>query len=201
MSLTRLAVAGVSAAAVALSGSWIAGYAQRPSDSEFKPIIEADVPTGFPQYTPVGRIEVKRYPEYRMARADGGNSFWTLFMHIKKNKIQMTAPVQLDYDAGTSTPPRESAMAFLYGDPELGKAGRQGRVNVVDVSAMDVVSIGVRGKRTRSKVADARQQLMSWLERSTVYTASGDLRVMAYNSPFIPRDRQFFEVQIPVRTI
>lgn len=199
MSYVRLALAGVSAAAVALTGSWLVGYAESPSDGEFKPIMEAELPAGFPDYTPVGRIEVKRYPDYRMARAEGGNSFWTLFTHIKRNKIEMTAPVQLDYGSPTSTSPRESAMAFLYGDPDLGSTGKEGRVNVVDVSAQDVVSVGVRGTRTREKVAAAKQQLTRWLERSKIYTADGDLRVMAYNSPFIPRDRQFFEVQIPVR--
>jgi hypothetical protein len=89
-------------------------------------------------------------------------------------------------------------MAFLYGDPDLGSTGRQGRVDVVDVKAKEVASIGVRGTRTREKVAAAKQQLLTWLEQSKTYTADGDLRVMAYNSPFIPRDRQFFEVQIPV---
>jgi hypothetical protein len=199
MSISRLALAGVSAAAVALTGSWLVGYAETPSDNEFKPIMEAELPTGFPPYTPVGRIEVKRYPVYRMARAQGGSSFWTLFMHIKRNNIEMTAPVQLDYGSAAATSPRESAMAFLYGDPRLGNTGKQGRVSVTDVPATEVVSIGVRGKRTRDKVAEARQKLVAWLEQSSDFTADGDLRVMAYNSPFVPRDRQFFEVQIPVR--
>jgi hypothetical protein len=161
--------------------------------------MEAPLPSGFPTYTPLGRIEVKSYPAYRMARAEVGNRFWTLFTHIKRNEIEMTAPVQLDYGSPSGSAPRESAMAFLYADPALGSAGRQDRVNVIDVAASDVVSIGVRGTRTQEKVAVAREQLLQWLQQSSEFTAAGDLRVMAYNSPFIPRDRQFFEVQIPVR--
>jgi hypothetical protein len=199
MSYIRLALAGFSAAAMAVTGSWITGYAESTSPSQFKPILEAELPAGFPEYTPVGRIEVKRYPDYRMARAEGGNSFWTLFMHIKSNKIEMTAPVQLDYGSPASTFPRESAMAFLYGERDLGRTGRQGRVRVIDVPTEEVVSIGVRGTRTTDKVAAAKAELLTWLQQSQVYTVDGDLRVMAYNSPFIPRDRQFFEVQIPVR--
>jgi hypothetical protein len=30
------------------------------------------------------------------------------------------------------------------------------------------------------------------------WIAAGPLRIMAYNSPFVPRDRNFFEVQMPV---
>lgn len=33
------------------------------------------------------------------------------------------------------------------------------------------------------------------------YEQSGPVRVMGYNSPFVARDRQFFEVQIPVREV
>ena len=33
------------------------------------------------------------------------------------------------------------------------------------------------------------------------YEQVGAVRVMGYNSPFVPRDRQFFEVQIPIREL
>jgi hypothetical protein len=167
------------------------------SDEDFEPTMEAPFPDGFPNYTAVGRIEVKSYPAYRMAKADSG--FWTLFSHIKRNKVEMTAPVQLDYEANGSEAPRESAMAFLYGSPDMGTAGPSGRVTVIDVPADEVVSIGVRGVRSQGKVAAARESLLKWLDNNEMYTTAGDLRVMAYNSPFVPRDRQFFEVQIPVR--
>ena len=41
---------------------------------------------------------------------------------------------------------------------------------------------------------------MKWLdENKGDYVAVGPLQVMGYHSPFIPRDQNFFEVQIPVK--
>jgi hypothetical protein len=201
MNFFRVTGVGVVSAAVALSALWRFGWADAPSDEEFQPIVEAEQPEGFPGYTPVGRIEVKRYPAYRLARAEGGGSFWTLFRHIKRNKIAMTAPVQLDYAPTDGQQPREKSMAFLYGSPDLGNPGQAGNVSVVDLPPSTVVSIGVRGARTDQKVRAAQLQLREWVESQRQFVTDGDLRVMAHNSPFVPRDRQYFEVQIPIRKI
>ncbi len=64
---------------------------------EFKPLAEAKLPQGFPTYTPVGTIEVKHYPAYRMATSSG---FWPLFLHIQSKGIAMTAPVEVQYKPG-----------------------------------------------------------------------------------------------------
>jgi len=171
-------------------------------DTEFKPIVEAKIPEGFPPYTPVRDVQIKRYPAYRKAEADpnAGRAFWTLFSHIKKNDIAMTAPVEMSYDEGQR--PREGSMAFLYGSPGLGQAGRQGSVEVIDVPPMVVVSTGVRGPRTTESVADARDLLKTWLETNKErYASDGQMRVMAYNSPFVPRNRNYFEVEIPIRPL
>ena len=66
------------------------------TDLEFEPLIEADLPEGFPAPTPVREVELKTYPVYRIARADmkdgsDNGAFWQLFQHIKKNDIPMTA--------------------------------------------------------------------------------------------------------------
>jgi hypothetical protein len=170
----------------------------------FEPIMEAERPRGFPGPTPVEDIELKRYPSYRMARteADSGGAFWTLFLHIKKNDIAMTAPVELGYGPADASRPRQASMAFLYGDRELGTTGRMGNVRVVDVPAMTVVSIGIRGPRTPDKLTSARDRLVDWLDaHGDRFTAAGELRVMGYNSPFVPPKRSYFEVQIPVREI
>jgi hypothetical protein len=199
MNLFRITGFGVVSAAVALSALWRFGWADTPSDEEFQPVVEAEQPEGFPGYTPVGRIEVKRYPAYRLAKAEGGGSFWTLFRHIKRNKIAMTAPVQLDYASDDGQRPRETSMAFLYGSRDMGSPGQSGSVSVVDLAPATVVSIGVRGARTDEKVLAARSKLRAWLESQQEFVADGDLRVMAHNSPFVPRDRQYFEVQFPIR--
>ena len=174
--------------------------AEASEGEEFKPIKEAEMPKGFPGYTPVGQIEVKRYPAYRKASASGMAEFWTLFQHIKENNVAMTAPVEMDYGDPRATKSKERSMSFLYERPDQGATGRQGSVEVVDVPAMTVVSIGCRGARTAAAIAEAREKLVKWLdEKKGQYVASGPMRVMGYNSPFVPRDKNFFEVQISIK--
>jgi len=170
----------------------------------FEPIMEAELPRGFPGPTPVQEIELKEYPGYRMAQTEAasGGAFWTLFLHIKKNDIAMTSPVEMGYGPVGERRPRQSSMAFLYGNPELGTTGEMGNVRVVDVPAMTVVSLGMRGPRTPDKLTSARDGLVDWLDaHGDRFTAAGELRVMGYNSPFVPPNRSYFEVQIPVREI
>jgi hypothetical protein len=162
----------------------------------FEPLSEAALPEGFPTYTPAGAIEVKQYPARRLAKADG---FWTLFRHITTNDIAMTTPVQMDYSADDQGRVRQRSMAFYYGSGELGEAGRQGAVEVVDDQPQWVVSLGVRGWSTRESIADAKSRLEAWLKRHPEYEIDGDLRVMGYNSPMVRGGRQFHEVQLPVR--
>jgi hypothetical protein len=91
-------------------------------------------------------------------------------------------------------------MSFLYEKPDQGDAGKQGAVEVSDVPAMTVVSIGCRGNQTTAAIAEAREKLMKFLDdKKDEHTVAGPLRVMGYNSPFVPRDKNFFEVQIPVK--
>jgi hypothetical protein len=171
-------------------------------DTAFEPVAEAPLPQGFPAYTPVGKIEVKNYPAYRKAETSGRLAFWTLFEHITSANIPMTAPVEMTYQADAPPVGRERSMAFLYPDTSSGSTGRKGAVEVVDVPAATVVSIGMRSGRSEAALVEAEQRLRAWLEQHrNCYESSGPLRVMGYNSPFIPRDRQFFEVQIPIRKV
>jgi hypothetical protein len=168
----------------------------------FKPIVEADLPEGFPTYTPVGQIEVKKYPAYRKAETSGRVAFWSLFNHIKENQIAMTAPVEMTLRSEEANRLSEQSMAFLYGNPAMGTPGRHGTISVSDMPDMTVVSIGVRGTRTGEAVNEAHERLQRWLkENRDQYITAGPVRVMGYNSPFVPRDRQFFEIQIPIKEI
>ncbi len=172
------------------------------SGEDFHPIKEAEMPKGFPPSTPVGDIEVKHYPAYRKATASGVDEFWRLFGHIKQNNLQMTAPVEMDYGDPKAAKNSESSMSFLYERPDQGATGKQGSVNVVDVPPMTVLSIGCRGPRTAPAVNDAKQKLLKWLaEKKADYVTDGSMRVMGYNSPFVPPDKNFFEVQIPIRPV
>ena len=198
--LLPLAIAIITAPLAALLATF--AHRAQADDKEFRPIIEAEMPAGFPQYTPVREVQVKRYPAYRKAQAVAGKGggFWTLFSHIKQNDIAMTSPVEMPY--ADREPPNQGNMAFLYGRADMGLPGRQGSVEVIDVPPMVVASTGVRGPRTAESLAEARDRLNAWLEANEEqYSADGPLRVMAYNSPFIPRDRNYFEVEIPLRPI
>ncbi|TWT76890.1 SOUL heme-binding protein [Posidoniimonas polymericola] len=162
----------------------------------FVPLGEAKLPEGFPTYTPVGMIEVKRYPKQRMAMA---KQFMTLFGHISTNGIAMTAPVQMEYEASAAGRPQQQSMAFFYASPEIGKPGERGAVTVVDREPTEVVALGVRGGVGSQVIEDANARLERWVADQSKYEVSGPLRVMGYNSPMVGRKNQFHEVQLPLK--
>ncbi|MGC6488048.1 MAG: heme-binding protein [Planctomycetota bacterium] len=168
----------------------------------FRPVDEAEVPKGFPVFAGLDEIELRTYPAYRMARTamkgSGSNgAFWPLFNHIKDNGIAMTSPVQMDYDDDGE---RAASMAFLYGDPSMDPSKVADNVEVVDVPAATVLSIGANGYERKGRVAAMEQRLRDFV-RSTrgAWVVAGPLRTMAYNSPMVRGDRRYFEVQLPVR--
>ena len=169
----------------------------------FKPRVEAPVPTGFPAPTPVGVVEIKKLPVYRMAKVAnsglGGNNFFTLFNHIKKNNIEMTAPVEMTMTEknGKYT---ESSMAFLYQETTLGKVGPQGNVAVLDTKECMVASIGMRGSPSSENIESARRWLLEKIKTTPeAYEIAGELKVMGYNSPFMPEKLRYYEVQLPLK--
>lgn len=166
----------------------------------FQPLMEAELPRGYPAPGPLGEIRIKQYPAYRMAVSESGSTaFWSLFSHIKRHDIPMTAPVEMSYGKADASRPTEQSMAFLYSDPDIGQTGSDGNVEVVDAEPVTVVSIGLNGSRSETRIEQARDQLLNWLAESSQYEVAGPMRVLGYNSPFVPRDRKYWEVQIPVR--
>ena len=164
-------------------------------NAQFEPRSEASLPAGFPAPGPVGRVMVKRYPSYRAARADGGGAaFWTLFQHIKKNKVEMTAPVEMTMDEGM----RERDMAFLYETTEQGSAGQDGSVRVLDLKPIEVMSIGMRGSRGEDDLARAKAAVERRMQEDGL-EAAGAWRVLGYNSPMVPVSQRYWELQIPIR--
>ena len=90
-------------------------------------VKSAPLPERWPELTPIGKVEVKTYPDYRAATvtsvhpadAEVGPMFMTLFDHIKQNDIAMTAPVDMGYEAvansGTDdTPTRPDGSAVSH---------------------------------------------------------------------------------------
>jgi hypothetical protein len=175
-------------------------------DLAFTPVKEADLPQGFPGFAAVDEVELRDYPAYRMVRTTmrGGamGAFWPLFRHIESHGIAMTTPVQMDWTApGNDERQRAQTMAFLYGSKDLGATGVDGKVEVVDVPAVTVLSIGARGSDSTQAVAHLQQRLEQWLAGQSTWVRAGALRTMGYNSPSVFGDRRYFEVQLPVRRV
>ena len=169
----------------------------------FKPKVEAPVPAGFPAPSPVGVVEIKKLPVYRMAKVAnsglGGNNFFTLFNHIKKNKIEMTAPVEMTM-AEKNGKYTESSMAFLYQETTLGKVGPQGNIAVLDTKECMVASIGMRGSPSSENIESAKRWLIEKIKNAPeAYEIAGELKVMGYNSPFMPEKIRYYEVQLPLK--
>ena len=168
------------------------------ADDAFEPRMEAPLPEGFPGPGPVGRVVVKEYPRYRAAQAAGGmGAFWTLFNHIKRNEIAMTAPVEMavtDMHGQFAT----TQMAFLYESTAQGETGKQGSVEVADLPPARVVSIGLRGPLGKDKLAAARKAVEERAAREG-WVRHGGWRLMGYNIPMVPEADRFYELQLPVR--
>lgn len=180
-----------------------AGLSAAADTLAFKPLLEDPLPAGFPPPSPAGEIRVQRYPAYRMAQTVGGTdgtAFFTLFGHITKQKIAMTVPVEMGFEPAGGGLERKS-MGFLYRTPDMGRLGKDGQaMEVVDVPAQAAVSIGLAGRLTPAAQAEAKARLDAWLAaHADRHTPAGPVRVFGYNSPAVPAERQYAEVQIPVR--
>ncbi|MHC4861768.1 MAG: heme-binding protein, partial [Planctomycetota bacterium] len=122
----------------------------------------------------------------------------------KRNKIAMTAPVEMTMEQGEDGSLAQKRMAFLYGEPEMGRKGRDGRVEVMDLEPMKVLSVGIRGPMSDDKVRDAREAILARLSAGAregdALRRAGDWRLMGYNSPMVPSEKRFWELQLPVET-
>lgn len=167
--------------------------------SSFKPIIESNLPKGFPEPGPVNQVVLKEYPAYRAAQADSSgqsSTFMKLFYHIKKSGISMTAPVEMQLD--TEGQSRKN-MAFLYANQNIGSTGEKGNgVEVVDLPAQAYLSIGIRGSESKQKIAEAIEKIEAYLLEKNQWEVTGEPRLLGYNSPMVPRENRYWEVQLPV---
>ena len=171
---------------------------------------EAKLPKGFPPPGPVGQVIVKDYPEARAAvvhsaavgkEADEGRMFRSLFNHIKSHEIAMSAPVEITWSPSPekNADAEPVAMAFFYGEPNIGQPGSDGTVEVLDMHPLKVVSVGVRGSYNREHFGAALDQLHAWLAaHPSKYIVTGPPRYLGYNSPFVPWFLRYGEVQLPI---
>jgi hypothetical protein len=159
-------------------------------------VSEAPLPQGWPQPGPYDQVSEKSYPAYRAAFTTGKGetgSFWTLFMHIKKNDIPMTAPVEMAMQPGEEELKRAN-MAFLYQSDQVGQTGAAGRsVEVRDVPAGKVLNYTWQGPDSKANVAKARAALEAELAQRKL-TAT-QFRLLGYNGPGTPRAKATWELQ------
>jgi hypothetical protein len=159
-------------------------------------VSEAPLPEGWPQPGPYNLVSEKTYPAYRAAFTTGkgeSGSFWTLFMHIKRNDIPMTAPVEMEVKPSDSGLDR-AGMAFLYQNDQVGQTGAAGRsVEVRDVAASKVLSYTWQGSDSKANQATARAALEAELTTRKLTAAS--YRLLGYNGPGTPRAKATWELQ------
>ena len=176
--------------------------------------IESPLPAGYPEPTPPGAIDIKRYPTVRRAEyVSSGNAgmgmnmgFFPLFNHIKDNDIAMTSPVEMDYrdmfEPGTGKQaPKESmswTMSFLYRTKDLAPTGKDGKVVITDHPELMVLSIGMNGPYGTGVVEKGLQKLNAWLAEHPEWKVAGDPRAFHYNGPYISNRVKWSEVQLPV---
>lgn len=196
--------------------------------------IDTALPTGYPLPTPPGAMELKRYPSVRRAEQGGkgemssgmNGAFWPLFAHIQRNKIAMTAPVDMDLhwmrdrvngaeapatggEQATASQERWT-MSFLYRTADLRETGTEGTVRIVDVEPMTVISIGLDGRglgmsragmvQGREAAVDAAiEKLNAWLDAQAEWVPYGSPRLCGYNDPSVRPANQWWEVQIPIK--
>jgi len=168
----------------------------------------APEPEGWPELTPVGEVEVKQYPAYRAALVAQGDidgqgmqpMFTTLFDHIKRRDIPMTAPVDMGY-AGVNDTLRMTSMAFLYRRPDRGEVGSDGAVRVEDLPPRLFASVGVRGGYHTDNFRKGLALLEAWLSANPAWEVAGPARYLGYNGPFVPSFARYGEVQLPVAAV
>ncbi len=171
-------------------------------------IEEGPLPEGFPPPGEVGKVIEKIYPLCRTYSAEGNNAFMRCFAYLSKQKHEMTAPVIMDYqrrvDSADAKPPTDSnvmdvaRMHFVLADLSLDKPKQEGPVVVADMAQMRVLSIACQGEMTPRELEAATRKLDTEIAMRSDVVAVGPQRVLGYNSPMVPRDKQYWEVQVPI---
>lgn len=159
-------------------------------------VNEAPLPDGWPKPGPYNQVSVKSYPAYRAAFTRNrwqSFGFWTLFGHIKKHDIPMTAPVEMTMKK-SGDQIAMSTMAFLYRNDKVGAVGADGRkVEVRDVPAAKALSYTWQGENNQANVTKAKTAIEAALAQRKLGTKQ--FRLLGYNGPATPRNKRTWELQ------
>lgn len=180
--------------ALALSVS-CTSHGQAPPAAAPAYVSEAPLPEGWPTPGPYDQVTRKTLPAYRAAFAKNGGrgtSFWTLFLHIQKNNIPMTSPVEMSMTENQENLEMAS-MAFLYQNDKVGKPGATGAVEVKDVPKADVLSYTWQGTDSKENVAKAKAAIDASLAEKKL--TLDRYRLLGYNGPSTPRNKATWELQ------
>lgn len=160
-------------------------------------VDEAPLPEGWPKPGPYNEVALKSYPEYRAAfTAEGGESraFWTLFSHIKKRDIPMTAPVEMTMEPEARGGMKSNSMGFLYQNTGVGEPGKDGeKIEIRDVPAGRSLSYAWQGPDNEENIRKAKAALDAALAAKNL-EATG-FRLLGYNGPRTRRAKQTWELQ------
>lgn len=153
--------------------------------------------------TGVGVCELKELPAGKIlvARSNrpyfsGGNQlFGRLFRYIQSNRIPMTAPVEAGMEPGT--------MVFYVDKASSARTDLASTrdVELKDVPARTVASVGIRGSYTQGAYDANLARLREWLASRPELEAAGEPYAVYWDSPFVPGFMKRSEVHIPVRKV
>ena len=159
-------------------------------------VPEAPLPEGWPQPGPYDKVAEKKYPGYRAAFTNGSSStipFFTLFAHIKRKGIPMTAPVELSMSQKDGSL-KQSSMAFLYQNGKVGQTGPDGtKVEVRDVPGFKALAYTWQGGDTKENIARAKAALDA--ELLSTKRSAKEFRMLGYNGPGTPGAKRTWELQ------
>ena len=150
--------------------------------------------------TPVGKIVVLDLPPRTALETTSGEPYFSssdgmfrrLFGYIQKNNIKMTTPVEVDINPGK--------MRFFVGSKDTQRKGvGDQNVNVTNLKARKVLSIGVRGGYTEGNFITNKKKLLKWLRNNSDYKAAGKAYAVYWNGPFMPGFLKRSEIHIPIR--
>jgi hypothetical protein len=179
---------------------------QTPPQSPPGYVAEAPLPEGFPLPGEPGKVIEKSYPRARSYSASGRGAFMKCFAYLSKNKHEMTAPVVMEYDneagveaKGDDMPVPVTRMHFLLEKISQDEPRTEGDVTVADMAELHVLSIASQGRMTAERIKELEEKLRGHLAARADLRKAGALRILGYNGPAVPRDKVYWEVQLPVK--
>ena len=109
-------------------------------------------------------------------------------------------PVETLYPASTleGSTSGEAEVSFLYRSREIVPAEIADNIELKDIPAMTVVSLGLKGAYSYESYQQGLKRLSSWLEKNPDYQRVGNPRRFFYDGPYVPDGMKRSEIQIPI---